>query len=43
MNNLGSSSVDTLRFRIDSLEIMVTLVTVDGISTSATVIDNDRY
>ena len=43
MTNLGSSSIDTLSFRIDSLEALVTLVTVDGDSTSATLIDYDRY
>ncbi|TFG96092.1 MarR family transcriptional regulator [Candidatus Thorarchaeota archaeon] len=43
MTNLGVSSVDTLSFRIDSLEVLVTLVTVDGISASTTVIDYDRY
>ncbi|MHA1634182.1 MAG: helix-turn-helix transcriptional regulator [Candidatus Thorarchaeota archaeon] len=43
MTNLGVSSIDTLGFRIDSLEALVTLVTVDGDSTSATLIDYDRY
>ena len=43
MTNLGVSSVDTLSFRIDSLEALVTLVTVDAVATSATLIDFDRY
>ncbi len=43
MTNLGASSIDTLSFRIDSLEALVTLVTVDGDSTSAILIDYDRY
>ena len=43
MTNLGASSIDTLSFRIDSLEALVTLVSVDGDSTSATLIDYDRY
>ncbi|TFH07341.1 MAG: MarR family transcriptional regulator [Candidatus Thorarchaeota archaeon] len=43
MTNLGLSSIDTLRFRIDSLESLVTLVTVDGDSTSVTLIQYDRY
>jgi len=43
MTNLGVSSIDTLSFRIDSLEALVTLVKVDGDLTSATLIDYDRY
>lgn len=43
MTNLGASSVDTLSFRIDSLEVLVTLVKVGGVSTSTTIIDYDRY
>jgi len=43
MTNLGATPVDTLCFRIDSLESIVTLVMVNGSSTSAAVIDQDRY
>lgn len=43
MTNLGASSIDTLSFRIDSLEALVTLVAVDGESTSASLIDYDRF
>jgi hypothetical protein len=43
MTNQGASSVDTLSFRIDSFEIIVTLVTVDGVSSSTTVLDYERY
>jgi len=43
MTNLGVSPIDTLSFRIDSLEALVTLVRVDGDLTSATLIDYDRY
>jgi hypothetical protein len=43
MTNLGVSSVDTLSFRIDSLESIVTLVNVDGSATSAVLVDYDRY
>lgn len=43
MTNLGASSVDTLSFRIDSLEVLVTLVIVNGSSSSTTVIDYVRY
>ncbi len=43
MTNLGATPVDTLCFRIDSLEAIVTLVMVNGSSTSATVIDQDRF
>ena len=43
MTNIGAPPVDSLCFRIDSLESIVTLVMVNGSSTSATVIDQDRY
>ncbi len=43
MTNFGATPVDTLCFRIDSLEAIVTLVMVNGSSTSVTVIDYDRY
>ncbi|MHA1864193.1 MAG: helix-turn-helix transcriptional regulator, partial [Candidatus Thorarchaeota archaeon] len=43
MTNLGVAPVDSLCFRIDSLESIVTLVMVNGSSTSAAVIDHDRY
>jgi uncharacterized membrane protein len=43
MTNLGAGSIDTLSFRIDSFETLVTLVTVDGDSTSAILIEHDRY
>jgi uncharacterized membrane protein len=43
MTNLGADSVNTLSFRVDSLEVLVTLVSVNGASSSATLIDQDRY
>ena len=43
MTNLGVTPTDTLCFRIDSLEAIVTLVMVNGSSTSVTVTDYDRY
>ena len=43
MTNLGAAPVETLNFRIDSLEVLVTLVLVDGESSSAAVVDQDRY
>ena len=43
MTNLGASSVDSLRIRIDSLETIVTLVRVNESSTSVNTIDYDRY
>jgi hypothetical protein len=43
MTNLGASPIDTLSFRIDSFETLVTLVTVDDESTSATLVEFDRY
>jgi len=43
MVNLGSTSVNTLSLRIDSLETIVTLVSVNGSSTSTTIIEYDRY
>ena len=43
MVNLGASPVDSLRFRIDSLEAIVTLVTVNGSHTSTTILELDRY
>ncbi|MCK4567460.1 MAG: hypothetical protein KAU48_09135, partial [Candidatus Thorarchaeota archaeon] len=43
MTNLGATPTDTLCFRIDSLEAIVTLVMVNGSSTSAAVTDYDRY
>jgi hypothetical protein len=43
MTNLGASPVETLSFRIDSLEAIVTLVSVNDSLTSTTVLDFDRY
>ena len=43
MVNLGASPVDSLRIRIDSLETIVTLVKVNGSSTSTIVNNLDRY
>lgn len=43
MTNLGLSPVSTLTFRLDSLEAIVTLVRVNGSSTSTTIAELDRY
>ncbi|MGY5853011.1 MAG: MarR family transcriptional regulator [Candidatus Thorarchaeota archaeon] len=43
MTNLGASSVNSLSLRVDSLETIVTLVTVNGSSTSTTILEFDRY
>jgi len=43
MVNIGASPVDSLSIRVDSLETIVTLVKVNGTSTSTIVNDQDRY
>jgi uncharacterized membrane protein len=43
MTNLGESPVSTLVFRLDSLEMVVTLARVNGSSATTTLIEYDRY
>lgn len=43
MVNLGSSSVSEMSFRIDSLAAALTLARVNGTSSSAALVEHDRY